>query len=503
MFTHKVIWGTLLALAELISIATSNPGRDPSPSGSQKSGGMDLESQWLDDVEEAVREAHTLEPLLRAPSVSGAESPVWVDYRLSASVIASVAPGKDPNSLFPKAKEEDVTEEQLAMIKKNAERAFLAYCPEKIIGQLATSKAAVTNENLGMKAADGKTTRKEFFIVPQNSVKVIKAHYPKMWAKSAFGVTGIGALVLVDEKTKEIVVSIRGTIGIMNWITDAAIIVVSARHLCENCWMHSGFWVATREVHKTVRAEVKKLWGMPQYKDYTLTVTGHSLGGAVAYLLRAQFAVDKDFCTGNRATIDLVTFGQPKAGDRNLAIWMEKLPGKYYRVTHADDLVVSLPASFGWMSFSTGYHYVHTRNEFHIKPYPDPNCVDIPVDNWKTQHIKKMVTVDQEWFYNGGAHKVGRYGLPLPTKLSPISSHSLYLYRTNICSTKLPKPKEPPSTLLTAAKSSSLDELLVELGIDPATAPSKGIMSGSQDEWDRIIVENKDPRGVGHMSDVD
>ena len=126
-----------------------------------------------------------------------------------------------------------------------------------------------------------------------------------MWAKSAFGVTGIGALVLVDEKTKEIVVSVRGTIGLMNWITDAAVIVVPAKHMCKGCYMHSGFWIATREIHRTVRAEIRRLWALPQYRDFTLTVTGHSLGGAVAYLLRLQFAVDKDFCEG--APIDLVS----------------------------------------------------------------------------------------------------------------------------------------------------------------------------------------------------
>jgi len=125
-----------------------------------------------------------------------------------------------------------------------------------------------------------------------------------MWARSAFGVTGIGALVLVDEKAGEIVVSVRGTIGLMNWITDAAVIVVSARHMCKDCYMHSGFWVATREIHRTVRDQIRELWAMPKYKSFKLTVTGHSLGGAVAYLLRLQFAVDKGFC--ENAPIDLV-----------------------------------------------------------------------------------------------------------------------------------------------------------------------------------------------------
>ncbi|KAG0131207.1 Alpha/Beta hydrolase protein [Tuber indicum] len=306
MFTHKTIWGALWTLAELISISTSVPARDPSPSGSQGSGGMDLESLWVDEVEEAVRNAHSLEPLLGSQPVSGPAAPVWMDVRISAYDIVSIAPGKNPNELFPAATEVDVTEDELMLMKKNAERAFLAYCPEKIMGRLEASHDVVKNENLGMKDSQ-KRTRKEFFIMPENSGEIMKTHYPRIWARSAFGVTGIGAVVLVDEKAKEIVVSVRRTIGLMNWLANAAIIVVPARHLCKGCYMHSGFWIATREIYKIVRTEIKRLWALPEHKGFALTITGHSLGGAVAYLLRAQFAVDKDFCRGG--PIDLVTFG--------------------------------------------------------------------------------------------------------------------------------------------------------------------------------------------------
>ncbi|CUS07242.1 unnamed protein product [Tuber aestivum] len=386
MFIHK-IWGTLWTLAELVSISKS--AREPSPSGSQRSGGVDLESQWVEGVEGAARNEHSLEPLLGAKAVSGPDAPVWIDVRVSAYQLAAHGVVKTLNELFKPATgitslfvsvslyrlthetaEEGVIQDELKLMKKNAERAFLAYCPGKIIERLATKHDVVTNENLGMKDGGGHT-RRELFIIPENSVKIMKAHYPRAWAKSAFGITGIGAVVLVDEKAREIVVPVRGTIGLMNWITDAAILVVSARHLCKGCYMHSGFWVATREIHRTVKAEVKRLRALSEYRDFTLTVTGHSLGGAVAYLLRAQFAVDRDFCEGSRASVALVTFGQPKAGNRELATWVEKLPGKYLRVTYSNDLVVSLPASFGWMSLGTGYHYVHTRNEYHINPIPN------------------------------------------------------------------------------------------------------------------------------------
>jgi len=68
-----------------------------------------------------------------------------------------------------------VSEADLKLMKKNAERAFLAYCPENIIKNLEKSHEVVTNENLGMKD-EQKQTRKEFSIIPENSVKIMKAH---------------------------------------------------------------------------------------------------------------------------------------------------------------------------------------------------------------------------------------------------------------------------------------------------------------------------------------
>lgn len=104
MFTNKVIWGTLWALAELISVGRSAGSRDPSPSSSQRSGGADLESRWVEEVEGAVRNAHSLEPLLGAPTVSGPDAPAWIDVRISASDIMMLAPGKNPNELLLAAK---------------------------------------------------------------------------------------------------------------------------------------------------------------------------------------------------------------------------------------------------------------------------------------------------------------------------------------------------------------------------------------------------------------
>ena len=103
MFTHKVIWGTLWALAELISMSTSARSRDPSPSSSQGSGAEDLEGQWVQDVEGAVGNVPSLEPLLGASVVSGPDAPVWMDVRITTHELLQIAPGKNPNELLKQA----------------------------------------------------------------------------------------------------------------------------------------------------------------------------------------------------------------------------------------------------------------------------------------------------------------------------------------------------------------------------------------------------------------
>ena len=96
---------------------------------------------------------------------------------------------------------------------------------------------------------------------------------------------------------------------------------------------------------------------LKQYPNYIVTVTGHSLGGALAGfaypgLKAAGFPVPKAY-----------TFGQPRLGNKAFADYIDKLSGtteenvgNYYRTTHTFDGVPNLPGR------DMGFQ--HSRTEF-------------------------------------------------------------------------------------------------------------------------------------------
>ncbi|MFH4983431.1 hypothetical protein AB6A40_010140 [Gnathostoma spinigerum] len=79
----------------------------------------------------------------------------------------------------------------------------------------------------------------------------------------------------------------------------------------------------------------------PVFKDYSVTVTGHSLGGALASLTALKIALD-----GLRPSdkLKMVTFGQPRVGDYDLARKHDELVPNSFRVVHRKDIVPHMPA---------------------------------------------------------------------------------------------------------------------------------------------------------------
>ncbi|KHJ84936.1 triacylglycerol lipase [Oesophagostomum dentatum] len=109
-------------------------------------------------------------------------------------------------------------------------------------------------------------------------------------------------------------------------------------------------WAAGGTVSKYFGNAFQRLW-MEGIKDdittlqsqnptYELWITGHSLGGALASLAASYIANTKMFASNK---IKLVTFGQPRTGDKNYAAAVEKEVPYAFRITHAHDPVPHLP----------------------------------------------------------------------------------------------------------------------------------------------------------------
>ncbi|KAK5993955.1 Lipase [Cladobotryum mycophilum] len=165
---------------------------------------------------------------------------------------------------------------------------------------------------------------------------------------SSFGgdVTGIGGYVSVDHKRKEVVLSVRGSSNIRNYITD--VVFAWARcDLVSECKLHAGFAASWLEIRDAVYDAFDV--ATTKWPGYKLVATGHSLGAAVStiaasYLRREGYPVD------------IYTYGSPRVGNDHYADFVTKQDGAEFRVTHTRDPVPRLaPIVFG---------YRHTTPEY-------------------------------------------------------------------------------------------------------------------------------------------
>ncbi|CAD5208090.1 unnamed protein product [Bursaphelenchus xylophilus] len=77
-----------------------------------------------------------------------------------------------------------------------------------------------------------------------------------------------------------------------------------------------------------------------QFSNYSIWVTGHSLGGAMASICAAQIAFD---LPKEAHRILLYTYGQPRVGNRNYADFVDRNIPVAYRVVHYRDVVANVP----------------------------------------------------------------------------------------------------------------------------------------------------------------
>lgn len=148
-------------------------------------------------------------------------------------------------------------------------------------------------------------------------------------------------LVRDDIKETQMIV-IRGSANLTNWIVDFKFWKIKDSWL--DIRVHKGFYEATREVFWDSVFDLN-----PTYKT---TITGHSLGGAIAILLGMYL---DNF--GHPET-DVITFGQPRITNKSGANKFKTFP--FQRVIITADLIPHLPPR--WLG------YRHFGNRWYLKP---------------------------------------------------------------------------------------------------------------------------------------
>lgn len=158
--------------------------------------------------------------------------------------------------------------------------------------------------------------------------------------------TGIGAYVGVDHARGEVVVAVRGSNNVRNFITDV-VFAFQDSDLADGAKVHTGFAAAWDEISEGVTSAVSS--ALSENAGYRLLISGHSLGGAVATLAGA-------YLRRSGYPNDIYTFGSPRVGNDVFTDFVTDQTGAEYRVTHLDDPIPRLPPII--------FDYRHTSPEY-------------------------------------------------------------------------------------------------------------------------------------------
>ncbi|KAI9819807.1 MAG: hypothetical protein M1832_003882 [Thelocarpon impressellum] len=237
---------------------------------------------------------------------------------------------------------------------------------------------------------------------PNNELTCPKGNCPLVEAADASSTlefqnsrfTDTTGFVAVDKTNRQIVMAIRGSQSVQNFVADVVFVGVPW-NLCADCKVHKGFWLSWLELRSDITKAVNA--AIEANPGFSVVFTGHSLGGAVATIAAADI---------RRAgtQVALYTYGSPRIGNAKLAEFITaQAPGANFRVTHRDDPVPRLPPIL--------FQYQHVSPEFHIKRGDD---VVNPAD---------IVT------YEGGVNFGGNSG----TIGLNIVAHTIYFGRIGAC----------------------------------------------------------------------
>ena len=133
--------------------------------------------------------------------------------------------------------------------------------------------------------------------------------------------------------TNSVIISFRGTslTSILDWVEDLNFFAVSA--ICPGCQVHEGFLAAYYSIRDATVEYVHA--ATKAHPGAEVVITGHSLGGALAFLA----AVDLSINEGINMTTSY-TFGQPRVGNSVFAdVWRQMFyeSTTSFRVTHGLD----------------------------------------------------------------------------------------------------------------------------------------------------------------------
>jgi len=183
-----------------------------------------------------------------------------------------------------------------------------------------------------------------------------------------------GTYGFIGIKQNELLISFRGSESPDNWIHDFDFVQVHYNGAPGNVEVHKGFYSSYQVVEDTVRKIVSSI--LRANPHLTVTITGHSLGGALSILCAIDL-VKTGIVNANKTKV--INFGQPRVGNEDFAKYYNQINIKTIRVINQRDIIPHVPIIL------FGYYHVRTELWFPSDTTTfvecdgsgeDPNCSD-------------------------------------------------------------------------------------------------------------------------------
>ncbi|KAJ5146541.1 Lipase class 3 [Penicillium bovifimosum] len=163
----------------------------------------------------------------------------------------------------------------------------------------------------------------------------------------------VAGFLAVDRTNQLLVVSFRGSRTLSTWLANINFDLTDASSLCPGCEAHDGFLQSWETVADDLTAKIAA--AQATYSGYTLVLTGHSFGAAVA-------ALGGTALRNAGYAPNVYSYGQPRVGNKALATYITN-QGSIWRVTHTEDLVPKLPPAAVGFSHSSPEYWITSGDD--------------------------------------------------------------------------------------------------------------------------------------------
>jgi hypothetical protein len=166
-------------------------------------------------------------------------------------------------------------------------------------------------------------------------------------------------LICQAKQTGDVAIAIRGTEGILEWIHDAEFDLVPCPFLVGAGHTEDGFTDMYQSLRTGAQPDsptVVNALAKPAFPHpvTSVTICGHSLGGALATLLALDVAANTVFTDPA-----VYSYGSPRTGDSLFASTYDQVVSKSYRIANRLDIVPALPPPID---------YEHVLNPYELNP---------------------------------------------------------------------------------------------------------------------------------------